>query len=311
MQNKYLELKINRDFGDIITIYFDFFKQNIKKFSNVFIRYNGIFLIGLLIISYLLVSGAIGLIHQENSNAFSASDNNMSYYMYIGFSAILFFIIFLVTALLNYSLSTSYMIHYDSANGNDFDKTNVWSFVKDKLGKIILFVLILIPIYIGFMIVSVICAIIPIIGIFAQYILQFFLAAWIGVSFFVMLKEGKDIGDSFSEGWHLVTKNFWKSVGVNLILGILIGILILLVLMIPGILIGLYTWHVVENDVAYTTDIVTKIIYTLGMCSILIVITFSHCLSQFINGILYFTLHEKTYNTNTRNKIDQIGNLGA
>lgn len=64
MQNtpqKYIELKINRDFGDMITTYFEFLKQNLKKFTNVFLSYNGIFLIGLLLVSYLLVSGAIGL----------------------------------------------------------------------------------------------------------------------------------------------------------------------------------------------------------------------------------------------------------
>jgi len=56
-QEKYIELRVDRDFGDIISTYFDFFKQNLKKFTNVFLSYNGIFLIGLLIVSYLLVSG--------------------------------------------------------------------------------------------------------------------------------------------------------------------------------------------------------------------------------------------------------------
>ena len=68
MQKKYIELRINRDFGDIITTYFDFFKQNIKKFTNVFVSYNGIFLIGLLIASYLLVSGFIGLIAYDSQS---------------------------------------------------------------------------------------------------------------------------------------------------------------------------------------------------------------------------------------------------
>jgi len=68
-QEKYIELRVDRDFGDIIQLpYFDFFKQNLKKFTNVFLSYNGIFLIGLLIVSYLLVSGVIGLItNNQNS----------------------------------------------------------------------------------------------------------------------------------------------------------------------------------------------------------------------------------------------------
>ena len=65
MKNNYIPLRVNRDFGEIISTYFDFFKQNIKNFTNVFISYNGVFLVGLLIASYLLVSGFIGMIAHE------------------------------------------------------------------------------------------------------------------------------------------------------------------------------------------------------------------------------------------------------
>ena len=73
MTEKYIPLRVNREFGDIITTYFDFFKQNIKKFTNVFLSYNGVFLIGLLIASYLLVSGFIGFIAYENSYSFGGT----------------------------------------------------------------------------------------------------------------------------------------------------------------------------------------------------------------------------------------------
>ena len=33
-KDNYIELRVNRDFGDLITLYFDFFKQNLKKFTN-------------------------------------------------------------------------------------------------------------------------------------------------------------------------------------------------------------------------------------------------------------------------------------
>jgi hypothetical protein len=79
---------------------------------------------------------------------------------------------------------------------------------------------------------------------------------------------------------------------------------------IPGVIVGLYTWHVVANDVVFTSSIVAKIIYTVCLTLVLLVFTYSQCLTQFINGLLYYGLHEKEYNTHTRNKIDQIGNLG-
>lgn len=309
MQENYIPLRINRDFGDIITTYFDFFKQNIKKFTNVFLSYNGIFFVALLIVSYLLVSGFMGMIAAERNNfgVDTGASPDEAYLILIGIGAILFFFVFMAVAILNYSLSSSYMILYDEKESNKFDKKEVWAFAKNQFGNIILFILLLIPIYVVFMIISVVCAIIPIVGIFAQYILQFGLTAWLGVSFFEMLQNRKGVSASLGEGWNLVKNNFWKSVGVNFILGLLLGMLILVALIVPGVVIGVYTFHVVENDVDFANSVVATVVYTLGTCIVLIIAVYGQCLTQFGNGLLYYTLNEKTYNSNTRKKIDQIG----
>ncbi|NKI31881.1 hypothetical protein [Croceivirga thetidis] len=309
MQKNYIPLRVNRDFGDIITTYFDFFKQNIKKFTNVFLSYNGIFLVALLIVSYLLVSGFMGMIAAERSTfGLNRPDSSeQDYLILIGAGGILFFFVFIAVAILNYSLSTSYMVKYDEKEGNQFDKKEVWGYARNQLGNIVLFVLLLIPIYIIFMIIAIICAIIPILGIFAQYIIQYFLIAWVGVSFFDMLQNNKGVTAALGEGWNLVTKNFWRSVGVNFVLGLLLGILILVALIVPGVIIGFYTFHVVQNDVDFVNSVVATIVYTLGTCVVLIVAVYGQCLTQFGNGLLYYTLHEKTYNIHTRKKIEQIG----
>lgn len=306
-EKTFIELKINRDFGEIISLYFDFFKTNIKKFTNVFLSYNGVFLIGLLIVSYLMVSGIFGLITSGQNllvDNFSGTDQNIVYLIIAG---ILFFLIFITVAILNYSLSSAYMVQYEKNDGQHFEKVAVWQMVKDNLGNIIVFILIMMLCGFGFMIIAVILAFIPLAGMIAQYVIQYFFMAWAGVSFFAMLNENRGVMDSLGEGWKLVSSNFWRAVGVNFILGFLIGILILVVLMIPGILIGIYTFHVVQNDVDLTASLVPTIIYTVGTCIFLILMVYSQCLTQFVNGILYYSLHEKTYNLHTRNKIDQIG----
>jgi len=309
MKNNYIPLKVNREFGGIVSVYFDFFKQNIKNFTNVFISYNGIFLIGLLITSYLLVSGFIGMIAQESGQSPFAENigNEQEYFIYLGIGGFLFFVIFLGVAFLNYSLSTSYMIKYVETKDSQVDKKDVWQYAKSQFGNVLLFVLLLIPIYMVYFIIAVILAIIPLLGFFAQYIVQFFLTAWVGVSFFDMLANKKGVTEALGEGWKLVTGSFWKSIGVNFILGLLLGLLLMVALIIPGIIIGVYTFHVVENDVDYTNSIVSTIVYTLGLSIFLIIAVYGQCLSQFINGILYYALHEKTYNENTRAKIEQIG----
>nr|WP_299066804.1 hypothetical protein [uncultured Allomuricauda sp.] len=309
MKDNYIELRVNHDFGDILTTYFDFLKQNIKKFTNVFISYNGIFLIGLLITSYLLVSGFVGLIAAEGGFSGNGSGQSIedTYWIYIIAGGILFLVILVLVAGLNFSLSSSYLVQYEKSKGLNFDKKEVWNLTKSKLGNTLVFILLLFPIYGVFFVIVLITAFIPLVGLFAQYILQFSLAAWIGVSFFSMLEQDKGVMDAFGEGWKLVSKNFWKSVGVNFILGLLNGLLFFIVLIIPGIILGLYTFHVVENNVDVGSSIVSTIIYTLGLCLLLILSIYGQCLSQIVNGILFYTLHEKTYNLNTRSKIEQIG----
>ncbi len=309
MKENYIPLKINRDFGGIISVYFDFFKANIKKFTNVFISYNGIFLIGLLIASYLLVSGFMGYLSTESffNDSGSDGDAEFTYGIYLVAGALLFFVIFIAIAALNYSLATSYMINYVASKSNEFNKNVVWEYVKSQFGNIILFILLLIPIYLVYFIGAVILAIIPLIGIFIQYILQFFVSAWVGVSFFDMLQHKKGVTEALGEGWKLVSQNFWKAVGVNFILGLLLGILIVITLIVPGVIVGVYTFHVVENNVDYTNSIFSTVIYTLATCMFLIIAVYGQCLSQFVNGILYYALHEKTYNEGTRAAIEQIG----
>jgi len=307
--DNHIEFKINRDLGGIISAYFDFLKQNIKKFNNVFLSYNGIFLIGLLIVSYLLVTGFIGLIRAEQSNFTVGSGPDETYIAYFVGGGILFTLIAIILMMLNYSLSGSYLIKYEESANSQFEKKDVWKLVKERIGQVLVFVLLLIPIYFIFAIVYVIVAIIPIVGFFGQIFGQYLMAAWIGVAFFALLKENKGVTSALGEGWNLITKNFWKSIGVNFILGLLNAVLMGVVLMIPGILIGIYSYHVIENGVNVSESIIPTIIYTLGTCILLILWVYSICLRQFVNGILYYTLHEKTYNTHTRAKIDQIGNL--
>jgi len=298
MLQKKIEFRQKLGVGDIVTFYFDFLKQNFKRFTNIFISYNGLFILAFLGISYLLVTGFIGMANDVSET---------EYLLYLGFGGFAFFIVFVIVASLNYGLSASYVSNYVLNETIEIEKKEVWKQVKDTMGNIVVFVLLLIVLYVGYAIVSVILAIIPLIGSIAQYILNFAISGWFGVSFMVMLHEKQSVSNSFSEGLQLVYKNFWKTVGVNFILSLLNGILLLLVLSIPGILIGFYSFHAVDSGVDMGNSMVAKIIWIIGLWLFLIIITYSQALTQFVNGILYFSLHEQTYNEFTRAKIEQIG----
>ncbi len=308
MSKPRVELRQHMDLGLILSTFFEFIKYNLKAYANVFMRYNGIFIIVLLGISYMLVSGFFGMAAAAQ-NFESSQAETMTSTAVMGLGAMALLIVFILVAALNYSLSSVFLISY--VNNDDptveIDPKMVWKKTVDSLGKIIVFILLLILIYIGYFVVSIILAIIPIVGAIAQYVLNFAMAAWMGIAFMVMLNEGKSVGDSFGEAWKLMTKNFWKCVGVNFIVGVVFGILFLFVLSVPSLLIGVWTWHAVDVGDDVLTSVAYKLVYTVVLCGLLVGSAFGQSLSQFGNGVLYYSLNEDKYNKHLRAKIEQIG----
>ena len=306
MLHDHIELRQRRDLGDTINIYFDFFKQNMKSFLNIFISYNGIFIIGFLGISYLLVTGFVGMFNGTDLGV-TDSAQELESAIYLGFGGIGFVMLFLTTAVLNYSLAASYMIQYEKNETPAVEKKKVRALISKNIGRIIVFILLLIVIYIGVFIAGLIISFVPFVGTIVYYIIMLAFTAWMGVSFMVMLYEDKEVTDALSEGFQLIKANFWKSVLVNLVIGLLLGLLMLIVMMIPGVLIGFYAFHSIENGVDLANSAFAKVIWTLALSILLILYSFNQSLAQFVNGILYFSLHEETYNEKTRERIEQIG----
>lgn len=305
MQQNHIPLKRQRDVGEMISTYFEFLKQNFKPFLNIFIRYNGIFILGFLGVSYLLVTGFVGSLGMTEIG--SETNNPMYYNMLIGFGMISFFALFIITAIFNHSLAAAYVIRYEQNNGAEVENAQVWEIVKENLGKIILFILLMMVLYIGVIIVGTVFSFIPVIGVLVYYLIVMGYTSWMGLSFMAMINENRDVTDAYSEGWKLLKTYFWKCIFSNLVIGILLGILMAVVLMIPGILMGIYVFHSVSNEVDLINSPLANIIWILALSLLLILYTMYQALSQFVNGILYFSLHEETYNEATRKRIDEIG----
>ncbi|MCB0464218.1 MAG: hypothetical protein KDC78_00895, partial [Aequorivita sp.] len=302
---KHIPLKQQRDVGEMTTTYFEFFKQNFKPFLNIFISYNGLFILGFLGVSYLLVTGFVGTFVNTPVYGVGAVKSNYDAYFIIG--GLGFFILFIITAILNYSLAAVYMIQYEDNKGKAVEKQKVWEVVKQHFGKIALFIVLMVICYVAVMIIGIILAFIPILGTFAYYLLILAYTSWMGLSFMAMLNDNKEVTDAFGEGFKLLKKFFWKSVLSNLVIGLLLGILMIVVLMVPGILIGIYAFHSLDTGVDLANSPVANVVWTLALSVLLILYTLNQSLSQFVNGILYYSLHEETYNEATRERIDNIG----
>ena len=185
MLHNHIELRQKRDLGDTISIYFDFLKQNLRSYTNIFIRYNGIFIIGFLGISYLLVTGFMGLFNGNEMDAID-STQELESAMYLGLGGIGFVLLFLTTAILNYSLAASYIVQYEKNGTAGIDKKQLRALISNNIGNIVIFILLLILIYFAVCIAGFIVSIVPVVGTVAFYILILAFTAWMGVSFMVM-----------------------------------------------------------------------------------------------------------------------------
>lgn len=298
-----IQLGQRRDLGGVIATYFEFFKQHLKSFLNIFISYNGVFIIGFIGVSYLLVTGFAGAMRTAEDGGMSESTSDLL----VGLGVIGFLGLLVLTTVLNFSLAASYLVEYDRNGDSLPEKKNVWNLSWKNVGKVLLFIFLLILIYIPVMIVSIMIGLVPFVGFFGQLFLGFAFSCWMGVSFMCMFNEGRDVTESLSEGWSLVSRFFWKSVLVNLVLSLLLWVLLMVVLMIPGFLIGIWVFHASENAVNLSESPVATVIWTLSLTLFLLLYVYMQSLLQMGNGILYFSLREEAYNINTRKRIEQIG----
>lgn len=302
---EYIELKQRRDIGDIVTTYFDFFKKNLKQFINIFITYNGLFILGFLVVSYLMVTGFVGTIRATPD--IDGAVNTSTYDTYLLLGLLGFILLFIVTAVMNYSLAASYLINYERYGKTEVDRKQVWNLISKNIGNIIIFIILLFLIYIAVLILGIIVSFIPVLGTFAYYGMMAGFTSWMGLSFMAMIHKDMGVTESFSEGWKLMTRYFWKCVLVNVVIGILLAGLLLLVLMIPGVIIGIYAFHSVETGVDLANSPFATVVWTIALTIFLVLSSYNQSLSQFSNGILYYSLYEETYNEHTRKMIDQIG----
>lgn len=306
MKEKFIELRQHRDFGLIISDYFEFLKLNLKSFFNLFIRYNGIFIILFLGVSYLMVTGFMGLIRTELSGAGNTTDE-FTFGLSIGIGAFLLIIFLMIVVLLNFSLSSIYMTLYDKNKSPEMEPAAVKKIIHNRLGSILVFVLIMVTLYIGVIIAGFVISLIPILGIFAYYLLIYSFNAWIGLSFMSMIYENRSPANALGEGFNLLTSNYWKCVGINFIMGLIVMVVLGAVYLVPGILTGIYIFHAIDTNINVSESVFATIVFTLSFFMIILATILSNTFQHFSNGILFFSLHEEKYNLNTRSKIEQIG----
>lgn len=302
MREKSIELRKRRNFSEIIGDFFDFIRMSIKTYAPAWLVYNGIFLLSFIICSYLMVTGMIGSIFSHTTGEFDDSSN-----LYIGFGIIFFVLTFVLAIIVNYSYASAFMIKYENEGHQLPEREEVWQMVKSNFGKLFVLVLIIIVVYLISFVANLILAFIPVIGFIASIVVSVTLTTWIGLGFVAVLDQNKGVTEALSDAAGILRRGYWKCIISNVIGNILMSLATFVIYIIPGIIVGVITFHIVDTSADYSNAPGLVILYTVALFLLIGVYAFVQTLAQFMNVILYYTIQEESYNYNMQSKIDQIG----
>lgn len=305
--NKYVEPRLRRDFGGIISAYFDFLKGNMKSLINTFVAYNGVFVIFLILAAYLMVTGVVQILVAQNNYISEGGAGFESGGLYAGLGTIILVIVLLISSLLNYGLSSSYVSLYEQKKENNLDRKLVWQFTRSKLGGLILFAISAVILYLVYFVIQLILGIIPFLGSIIAIGIGMAFNAWLSLTIFSYIHKQEGVFTAFGEAWQLLFSDFWKSIGVNLVLGVIIQVIIVALNILPSVLIGVYMFNTIDGDNGLQDDIFGQILIVIMITIFCIAAMFAQVLSQSVNAFLYFNLHETKYNEHLRSRIDKLG----
>ena len=304
--NNYIEPRLRRDFGGVITAYFDFLKGDHKNLFKVFLAYNFIFIIIIFVTNYIANSGLSSVIALANGSYMDQAMDGSLETSYIASG--IGIVINVIVILLNASLAGVYLRLYERDREGNPNYKEVFHYAKKKLGGMFLIVLIGGIAVIPVMIVGVIAAIIPILGIFVLLLILIAYATWVGLSMFAFAyDEHMDAVAALGKGWEMLFSKFWKAVGVSFVTSILIYLASILFQLLPIIIVAFYGYNSAEDNVEMESNIFLKAVefFFYAINSILSSLTFF--LIMLVMGYLYFNLHETKYNVFLKNRIAKLG----
>jgi len=310
----YKKRDLSANFSDTIAFFKTFGKHYFKNYFVI----NGIFLMVLVVLIYLISKVYMELIfsgilnNQNNSNYLMAYFDNNMVLIAIGF--IITFLLIVILSMLNISFPVIYFKLFEKTNGDTFSTQEIISGLKSTIGKMIIFLLgsifILLPLaIIVFGILVVLCMIL--IGIPLLFIVGPAFISWISLSYYEYIL--KDVGyfTALSNGFNLVKQQFWTTVGTTFLMMILIQIIQGFITMIPYVISMIWMFTSTKN--LQETNSQTETLSTMGIL-IAVIMVFSVLLSYIFNnfilvnqGLIYFGLQEENENHTTKSQIDLIG----
>lgn len=310
------QLHKKRNFSELISDTFLFFRQNGKHFFKLYFIINGGFLLISSVLIYFifkiyfefLFSSMTSGIANETNSVITMLENNTGTLIIIAVLGILFL---LFMSLIQFAFPVIYLDVLEKRQNQNFGVNDVISVLKSNTLKLFKFLLgslfILLPISIIIMTINVLLCFI-IIGFLLFLITLPFLMSWFHLTFYHYITGDKRFFIALTDAFSNVKQQFWNIIFSTLLMYIIIQIVMTILSMIPY-LFGVATVFTNPQGTYSQTEGLNLI--TIVMISVMIVsfIT-NYILNNLIvinQGLIYYTLQEQNESISAKNSIDLIG----
>ncbi len=280
-----MELLQKRGFSAFFSDTFRFVQENGAHFFTNYFIINGIFLLLSLVKNYFDGTGdSLPVVFE-----------------------MLFVLVGIAFGIINWTFVTIYMILYNEKK-TDFDHHDIINSYKEKIGKILIFILasilvaipVIIIFYIGILILAV-----TIVGILLIPLLYAALVLLFSLALFEYLNTNRNVFDCYSYAYKLFFKKFWATTGST-------ALLYLMIMVIYGFALGAtgMVASFMELNTSDPEDMMVSIQTIMSSPSVLITLTLLSILMvvvQISQGIIYFSQKELLENISAKSTIDDIG----
>lgn len=305
-----------RNFSELISDTFLFFRKNGKHFFKLYFTINGAFLLISSVLIYFifkiyfefLFSSLSSGIQSESNSVVTLLENNTEIFIVIAILGVLFLVFM---SLLQFTFPVVYLDLLEKKQNQNFGVREVISGLKSNTLKLIKFLLgslfVFIPIALIVLTINIFLCFI-IIGFLLFIITLPFLMSWFHLTFYHYIIGKKRFFAALIDAFSNVKQQFWNITLSTLVMYVIIQIVMTILSMIPYVF-GIATLFTNPKGTYNQTEGLN--IVTIIMIAVMIVsLIANYILNNLIivnQGLIYYTLQEQNENISAKNSIDLIG----
>lgn len=307
------QLYKKRNFNELISDTFNFFKVHGKNYYANYIAINGGIILVLIVLLYFFFKIFYdGLFSNGIANTGTGFESYLlqNIELFIGYGIGVFILILILTF-----VNSLYPIAYLKLieKNEERNASNLWKFIKSNIGKSLMFLLLsLITIFPIAIILGLLCffLIFILIGIPLILLVMPSIFIWISFSYYNYITTNDGYFNSVSKGYKLFIKKPWPLIGSTIVIYFIVNTVVSFISFIPYF-IGIFgvMFNIDTQDPTNQQETISFMMVMVGITFILS-ISLNYFFQNIISvnqGIMYYSMIDATENTSEISEIDLIG----